>query len=349
MKYLVTILLSIAATIVACEAYHRSKIESKAPPLVGKGSSFVYPLMIHWSSQYVKSDEQGRIEYAPLGSSSGIKALLDNKVDFACTEAPLNESQLSQAKASGDDVLHIPLVLGAVVPIYNLPEVSETLRFSGPVLADIFLGKITMWNDNALQELNPKVAKELPAKPIAVVHRKDGSGTTYVWTEYLAKVSEPWKEKVGFGLEVAWPVGASANGSEGVTDLVKRSPGGITYVELAFAFRRELPFGLVQNQEKEFVKASFDSVGKAAANTLESVPDDMRFSLTNAPGAGSYPICGATWAVVRLHHTAEKKKQLSSFLYWTLEKGQEEADILFYHSLPLPLRQRAEKALAKML
>jgi phosphate ABC transporter phosphate-binding protein len=349
MKTFAAVVLGFVGGVIACGLSGKIKLEPQPDQLTGKGSTFVYPLMIHWSSAYGKGDEGGRIDYSPLGSGSGIKALLDKKVDFACTDAPLSDEQLAKARAAGAEVIHVPLVLGAVVPVYNLSEVSEILRFSGPVLADIYLGKITKWNDKALQELNPKVAQELPDKQIRVAHRKDGSGTTYIWVDYLAKVSAECKQKLGVGTEVPWPTGSAEPGNEGVAEYVKRTPGSIGYVELAYASRRELPFGLVQNREKEFVKAGFDSVGKAATNGLTSVPDDLRFSLTDPPGQGSYPICGATWAVVQGKHTPEKKKLLVNFLYWALDKGQEEADLLFYHRLPPPLRERAEKQLAKML
>jgi phosphate transport system substrate-binding protein len=349
MKALAALAVGFASGVIACGLFSKLKSELHPHQLVGKGSTFVYPLMIHWSSVYWKGDEGGRIDYLPRGSSSGIKAVLDKTVDFACTDAPLSDEQLARAKTSGGEIIHVPLVLGAVVPIYNLPEVSQALRFSGPVLANIYLGKITKWNDKALQELNPKVAQELPDQPIRVVHRKDGSGTTYIWVDYLAKVSAESKQRLGVSTEVPWPVGAAESGNEGVAEYVKRTPASIGYVELAYAFRREIPFGLVQNREKEFVKASFESVGMAATNGLTSVPDDLRFSLTDPPGQGSYPICGATWAVVQRNQTAEKKKQLADFLYWALDKGQDEADALFYHRLPAALRERAEKQLGKLL
>jgi len=348
MRVLAGFILGAIAMMIVYAVHDRGKVESRPFVLTGKGSTFVYPLMIHWSNAYLKSDDGCRIDYFPLGSGSGIKAIIENKVDFACTDAPLSDNQMSQAKGYGG-VLHIPLVLGAVVPAYNLSEVSETLRFSGPVLADIYLGKITKWNDKALQDLNPKIAKELPDKPIQVAYRKDSSGTTFIWVDFLAKVSDESKKKLGVGTDVPWPVGSAAPGNEGVAEYVMRTPGSIGYVELAFAYRRQLSFGLVQNSEKEFIKAGLESVGKAATNSLTTIPEDLRFSLTNAPGKGSYPICGATWAVVHIKQTPDKKTQLTHFLYWALDKGQAEADLLFYHRLPEDLRKRAEKQLSKML
>jgi phosphate transport system substrate-binding protein len=286
------------------------------PPsaLVGKGSTFVYPLMVQWTNAYAKTEQGCKVEYAAVGSGSGIRGIIENSVDFACTDGPLTEKQLAEARAAGGDVVHIPLVLGAVVPAYNLGAVAEPLRFSGPVLADIYLGKIKKWNDRAIKELNPKVADRLPDAEIVVVHRSDGSGTTYIWTDYLAKVSKEWAEKVGVGVEVRWPVGVAEAGNEGVADRVDKTPASIGYVELTYALRRDLAFGLVQNRENEFVRAGPRSIRRAAANGLKDIPEDLRYSLTNAPGKGSYPVCGTTWAIVRVNPPAGKGHQLLDFL-----------------------------------
>jgi phosphate transport system substrate-binding protein len=313
--------------------------------LVGKGSTFVAPLMVLWSNEYQKTEGGCEVDYSPFGSGAGIKAILERKVDFGCTDAPLTDEQIAQARAAGGEVLHVPLVMGAVVPAYNLPGV-EGLRFTGPVLADIFLGKIKRWDDKALKDLNPGAA--LPDRGIQVVHRSDGSGTTYVWADYLSKVSPEWKSGVGVGTEVAWPSGVGEAGNEGVANRVQNTAGSIGYVELSYAVRRELSFGLVQNREREFVKAGPSSVRQAARNALSVIPEDLRFSLTDPPGKGSYPVCGTTWAVVYLRQPADKGRLLSDFLWWALDKGQEKADLLFYLPLPEPLLERAQKQLKRI-
>ena len=320
---------------------------ARQPPaqLKGKGSTFVHPLMVQLASAYQKTENGCRIDYDPFGSGAGVKDLLANEVDFACTDAPLSDDQLAQA---GGGVLHVPLVLGAVVAAYNLAEVSEPLRFSGPVLADIYLGKVTRWNDPALKDLNPDIAARLPDRGIHVVRRSDDSGTTYIWTDYLAKVSPAWREKVGVGTRVEWPVGAAEAGNDGVANAVKRTGGSLGYVELSYAYRKGLPFGLVRNRAGQFVKAGLDSVEAAAAQALTAIPDDLRYSLTDAPGEAAYPISGTTWVVVHSRQPAEKGQQLLNFLYWALGDGQEQADLLFYLRLPAPLRQRALAQLAKV-
>jgi len=309
--------------------------------LHGQGSTFVSPLMRQWGPAYEKSDQGCKIQYEGTGSGGGIKAIIANKVDFACSDAPLTDEQLAKARDSGDALLHIPLVLGAVVPVYNLDGIANPLHFTGAVLADIYLGKIKKWNDKALQDLNPGVS--LPDKDIVVVHRLDPSGTTYVWVDYLAKVSPEWKEKVGVATEVPWPTGIEDAGNDGVGKLVQKTYASIGYVELSYAHRLDLPFGLVQNREKVFVKGGIKSVKAAATNGLGAVPDDLRFSLTDPPGKGSYPICGTTWALVRVHQHGDKGRQLVNFLYWATNEGQEEADVLLYLRLPDSLLDRARK------
>ena len=312
--------------------------------LSGKGSTFVYPLMVQWAAAYAKTENGCRIDYQPSGSGAGIKAVLDRTVDFACTDAPLTDEQIARARAAGGDVVHVPLVLGALVAAYNLPGVEEPLRFSGPVLADIYLGKVKKWNDKALQDLNPNV--KLPDRDIGVVRRRDGSGTTYIWADYLAKVSPEWKKKVGVGTDLDWPVGAAETGNEGVADYVKKTPGSLGYVELSYALRKDLQAGLVQNRDKQFVKAKLDAVAAAATNALKDIPEDLRYSLTDAPGKDSYPICGTTWAVVYTRQRGDRGEQLTHFLFWALGDGQEQAGLLFYLRLPAPLGQRALAQLA---
>jgi len=313
-----------------------------APPLNGAGSTFVSSLMLKWSAEYENTEGGCKINYEEAGSGRGITAILKKKVDFACSDAPLTDEELAKAREGGGELLHIPLVLGAVVPVYNLPEVSEPLRFSGPVLADIYLGRVTKWNDRSLKDLNPKIADQLPERDIAVVHRSDGSGTTYIWLDYFSKVSPEWQQKIGVGTEAKWPTGNAELGNQGVAKRVRQTPGSTGYVELSNVYRFDLQFGLVQNREKEFVKASLQSVTRAADNGLVNIPDDLRFSITDAPGKGSYPISGTTWALVRNQQVHRKAHDLQDFLYWATDLGQEHVDQLFYVRLPEGLINRAK-------
>jgi len=288
--------------------------------------------MVQWASEYERTEGGCKVSYRSLGSDGGVKFILERKVDFGCTDGPMTDEELAKARAGYADIVHVPLVLGAVVPAYNLAEVKDPLRFSGTVLADIFLGKIKRWNDRQLQELNPGV--NLPDKEIRLVHRLDGSGTTYIWSDYLSKVSPEWRKGPGTATELAWPTGAAESGNEGVATYIKQNSGTLGYVELAYAYRLELSFGLVQNREGEFTKASLESVKTAAHNALTIIPSDLRFSITDASGKDSYPICGTTWAVVYRKQTADKGKELVAFLRWVLGEGQENAETFFYAKLP---------------
>jgi phosphate transport system substrate-binding protein len=316
-----------------------------AQSLTGGGSSFVNPVMTRWAAAYHKA-RAVQVDYTATGSGNGIRQMLDRKNDFGCTDAPLSEEQIREAKANGGDVLHIPLVMGGVVPAYNLPEVKEPLNFTGPVLADIYLGKITRWNDSRLKELNPTAA--LPDKEIAVVRRSDGSGTTYIWSDYLAKVSPEWKEKVGVGTDLKWPVGVGAQKNDGVAGQVGRSPGAIGYVELTFALKSNIQFGAVKNKAGEFVRADLASVMKAAAGALTGIPDDLRYSLTDAPGGGAYPICGTTWAVCFTDQPGGKAKTLADFLRWAVHEGQGDVEELQYARLPEGLVKKIEPMLDRI-
>jgi phosphate transport system substrate-binding protein len=316
------------------------------PDLQGAGSTFVNPLMVQWASRYEGTESGCRVGYRSLGSGAGIKLLTERQVDFGCTDGPMTDAQLAGARAAGGEVLHIPLVLGAVVPAYNLPGLGTPLRFTGPVLADIYLGKIKKWNHPALRDLNPGV--ELPELPIRVVHRADGSGTTYIWTDYLTKVSAEWKKAAGTGILVTWPTGTAAQGNEGVADKVQKTRGSIGYVELTYAYQLDLAFGLVQNREKEFVRASLAAVTKAADNALRDIPDDLRYSMTDAPGKGSYPIAGTTWAIVFARQPAVKGGRLVSFLQWATDAGQRQVEDLLYARLPEALAERARAAVEKI-
>lgn len=316
---------------------------SSVKRLSGAGSSFVYPMMTKWTSEYNKA-KGVQVNYNSIGSGGGIRQMTSKTVNFGCTDAPLNEEQLEKAKEVGGEVVHIPLIMGAAVPVYNLPDVKGQLKFSGPVLADIFLGNIKKWNDKALKELNPDAG--LPDKEIVVVHRSDGSGTTYIWADYLAKVSPAWKKKVGVATSLNWPVGIGQKGTEGIAGQVKRSPGSIGYVELIYALQNKIQYGKVKNKEGNFVDASLESVTAAAAASLEDIPDDLRYSLTNAPGKGSYPICGTTWAVAYVNQPADKGALVREFLHWVTHEGQEYTAALHYARLPQSLVERVEKKIA---
>ena len=306
------------------------------------GSTFVYPMMSKWASEYEKA-KGAQVNYQSIGSGGGIQQMTAKTFDFGCTDSPMNEEQLKKCLDNGSEAVHIPLVMGAVVPAYTLEEVKEPLRFSGPVLADIFLGKVKKWNDKALADLNPGVT--LPDKDISVVHRSDGSGTTYIWVDYLAKVSPEWKTKVGVGTSVNWPVGIGQKGNEGIAGQVRRSAGSIGYVELIYAIQTDIPYGVVKNRAGEFVTPSLESVTAAAEGSLENIPDDLRYSITDSPGKGVYPISGTVWAVVYGKLPAAKGKEVVDFLRWVTHEGQAFTKDLHYAPLPEGLVKRLEKKL----
>jgi len=337
--YRIVIAAIVAAVLVpGCEERNGQKLN-------GTGSTFVQPIMSKWAEEYGKA-KRGQIVYEGIGSSAGVQRLSSGVFDFACTDAPLNEAQQAQVTKGGGDFLYIPLVLGAVVPAYNLPGFKEPITFSGPVLADIFLGKIGRWNDKALQELNSGVT--LPDMPIAVVHRSDGSGTTYIWTDYLAKVSPEWKSKAGGGMSVKWPAGTGKAGNFGVADHIKSTSGAVGYVQLDYALRDSIGVGLVKNRAGTAVKADASSVTAAAKSSLAEIPADLRFSLTDAAGTESYPIAGTVWAIVYVKQPAGKGKPLADFLRWATHEGQEVAEGLHYARLPSELVERIDKKLEQI-
>ncbi|HEU4413594.1 MAG TPA: phosphate ABC transporter substrate-binding protein PstS, partial [Candidatus Angelobacter sp.] len=270
-----------------------------------------------------------KINYQSIGSGGGIQQLTAGTVDFGASDGPMTDDQLS--KVSGK-VFHIPTVLGADVPTYNIPGVNSELKFTGQVLADIFLGKITKWNDPALAKDNPGV--KFPDSDIVVVHRSDGSGTTYIFTDFLSKVSPEWKSKVGKGTSVNWPVGLGGKGNEGVSGTVRQTEGSIGYVELIYAISNNMPYGSVKNPAGTFVKASLESV-TAAAGSVKDMPDDFRVSITNAPGKDAYPISSFTWLLVPAEWTdAGKEKAFVDFLNWMVDQGQTMTSALSYAPLP---------------
>jgi phosphate transport system substrate-binding protein len=303
----------------------------------GAGATFPYPIYSKWFDEYTRIDPEVRFNYQSIGSGGGIKQITSRTVDFGATDGPMTDEQLKQAPAP---LLHIPTVLGAVVATYNLPGAPK-LKFTGDVLADVFLGKITKWNDPKITALNPGVS--LPDQPIVVVHRSDGSGTTYIWVDYLSKVSAEWQQKVGKGTSVNWPVGLGGKGNEGVSGQVKGQPGALGYVELAYAVKNNMPVGSIKNANGKFVEPTIASTTAAAAGAARSMPDDFRVSLTNAPGDDAYPVASFTWLLVYKDQTNEAKgRALSKFLWWMSHDGQKFADDLLYAPLPSPVVKQIE-------
>src|SRR5215471_3576581 len=310
----------------------------------GAGATFPYPIYSKWFSEYNKQHSNVEINYQSIGSGGGIQQVTKQTVFFGATDGPMTAEQMQNAPGK---ILHFPTVLGAVVPVYNLPNVSAELKFSGPVLADIFLGKITKWNDPAIAKLNAGVT--LPATDITVAHRADGSGTTYIWVDFLSKLSPEWKTKVGVATSVNWPTGVGGRGNEGVSGLVKQTPGAIGYVELIYALQNKIAYGSVMNMSGESVKATVESVTAAAAEAVKAMPADFRVSITNAPGKGVYPISSFTWML--LYENAKDKAQAKTmvdFMKWALTDGQKYCAELGYAPLPESVVKLEMAALAKI-
>jgi phosphate transport system substrate-binding protein len=310
----------------------------------GAGATFPYPIYSKWFSEYNKLKPNVEINYQSIGSGGGIRQITNGTVFFGATDGPMTQEQLLAAPGR---IMHLPTVLGADVPVYNIPGVDADLKFTGPLLADIFLGKVTKWNDQALTKLNPGV--QLPATDITVVHRSDGSGTTYIWVDYLAKVSPEWKQKVGVATSVNWPTGVGGKGNEGVAGLVRQTPGSIGYVELIYALQSKIRYGSVQNMAGEFVQANVQSVTAAAAAAAANMPKDFRVSITNAPGKGVYPVASFTWLL--LYENPKDKQQARifiDFLKWMLTDGQKFAAELGYAPLPDAVVKMELDTLAKI-
>ncbi|HYE65379.1 MAG TPA: phosphate ABC transporter substrate-binding protein PstS [Pyrinomonadaceae bacterium] len=306
--------------------------------LQGAGATFPNPLYQKWLSEYGKINPNVRIDYQSIGSGGGIKQIKEQTVDFGASDAPMSDEDL---KGAPGEILHIPTVLGAVVITYNLSGVTQPLRFSPDVLADIFLGKIKSWDDPRIKTDNPGV--NLPASTITVVHRSDGSGTTAVFTDYLSKVSPEWKDRVGTGTSPQWPTGIGGKGNEGVTGQVKQTPNTVGYVELAYAVQNNLPVALVKNSSGNFVEPSLDAVTAAAADSVANTPEDLRVSITNASGAQAYPISSYTYILAyRDQKNAAKGKALVDFLWWGIHEGESYAKDLQYAPLPDEIIKRAE-------
>ena len=296
----------------------------------GAGATFPYPLYSKWFNEYAKVDPSVKFNYQSIGSGGGIKQVTAQTVDFGASDKFLTDAEL---KAAPGKIIHIPTVMGAVVVTYNLPGVAKGLKLSSEDVADIFLGKITKWNDPKIANDNPGVT--LPDKPIIVVHRSDGSGTTAIFTDYLSSVSPEWKSKVGMGASVKWPIGLGGKGNEGVAGQVKTTQYTIGYVELAYAFENKLPYATLKNKAGNFVEPSIASTTAAAAAAVKHMPADYRTSLVNQPGKDAYPIVGFTWLLVyEQQKNPVNGKKLVEFLNWSMKKGQKMAGALLYAPLP---------------
>ncbi len=314
---------------------------ARAQNITGAGASFPNPIYSRWFLEYGKLHPGVRINYQPIGSGAGVRQVSQQIVDFGATDGPMTDAQLAHAQVR---LLHIPTVVGAVVPVYNVPGTGAALNFSPDVLADIYLGHITRWNDPRLRRDNPGSA--LPDQPIAVIYRADGSGTTYVFADFLCKVSAEFLKSVGRDTSVSWPVGIGQKGNEGVAGLVRTLPYSLGYVELAYGLENGMAFGNVRNPAGMWVRASAESVESAAQAALPSIPADFRVSITNAPGEGSYPITSFTWLLLpEPARDAAKGRVLEDFVRWMLDSGQQQAAAEMYSPLPKSLAARVRASL----
>jgi phosphate transport system substrate-binding protein len=320
-----------------------------APILINAaGATFPYPVYSKWFDVYHEKNQGIQINYASVGSGAGIAQLTNGTVDFGASDMPMNDDQIKDFQSKrGVSVLHFPTVLGAAVPTYNIPNVNAELNFTQKAIAGIFLGTITRWNDPELVNANKGV--NLPAQDIVVVHRADGSGTTFIWTDFLSKVSPEWKSKVGSKSSVNWPVGLGGKGNEGVAGQVKQTPGAIGYIELIYAVQTHMSYGKVQNADGKFIKADLAGVTAAAAGAAKSMPDDFRVSITNAPGAAAYPISSFTWLLIpsKISDTT-KRDAIKGFLKWMLIDGQNYNEGLAYAKLPKPVIDKEMKAISQI-
>jgi phosphate transport system substrate-binding protein len=306
------------------------------------GATFPYPIYNRWFTEYAQAHPNVHINYQSIGSGGGIKQVSEGTVDFGASDGPMNDQQLADAKVK---VMHIPTVLGSDVPVYNLPGLNKSLNFTGDEIADIYLGKITKWNDPRLVKENP--GANLPDKAILPVYRSDGSGTTYIFTDYLSKVSPEWMNKVGKGTSVKWQSGIGQKGNEGVAGMVRQTPGAFGYVELVYALQNKMEYGSVKNLTGNYIKATTDSVTAAAAGAAKTMPADYRVSITNAPGATAYPISSFTWLLIpKQFADPAKGVAVRDFLGWMLEHGESEASGMGYAPLPVQVQAMVKKTIA---
>ncbi|MGB8011513.1 MAG: phosphate ABC transporter substrate-binding protein PstS [Terriglobales bacterium] len=311
--------------------------------LNGAGATFPYPMYSKWFSDYNKLHPDVQINYQSIGSGGGIRQVLNGTVDFGASDGPMSDEQLAQSKTK---ILHIPTVLGAVVPAYNVPGISGEIKFTPEALAGIFLGKIQNWNDPAIAQANPGV--KFPNQPIVVIYRSDGSGTTFIFTDYLSKVSKDWENTVGKGTSVKWPVGLGGKGNEGVAGQIRQLQGSIGYIELIYAVENKITFGSVKNASGNFMKASLEGVTEAAAS-VKTMPADFRVSITNAPGKNAYPISSFTWLLIPQQAKDPKKgKIIADFLNWMLTDGQKTTGQLSYAPLPANVVDKVKAAVKQI-
>jgi phosphate transport system substrate-binding protein len=311
--------------------------------LNGAGATFPNPIYSKWFNEYHNEHSNIQINYQPIGSGGGIRQVQAGTVDFGATDGPMSDQQIAESKVK---VMHVPTVLGAVVPAYNIPGVAGDVKFTPDVLADIYLGKINKWNDPRITKVNPGV--NFPDQNITVVHRSDGSGTTYIFTDYLSKVSPDWQNATGKGTSVKWPVGIGGKGNEGVAGTVRQLPGSIGYIELIYAVQNKIPYGVVQNSSKNFIKASLQSTTSAAVGV--KMPADFRVSITNPPGKDAYPIASFTWLLIPTNPSdANKGKILKDFLFWMLDKGQTMTEALSYAPLPAEIVAKEKTAITSTI
>jgi phosphate transport system substrate-binding protein len=328
----------LAAAVLVCAAS-----ASFSQKLNGAGATFPYPIYSKWFSEYSAQHPGVEINYQSIGSGGGIRQVTSGVVDFGASDGPMTDEQL---KASKVKIVHIPTVLGAVVPIYNLPGVTTDLKFSPDVLADIYLGKISNWSDARIAKDNPGV--KLPNTDIIVVHRSDGSGTTYIFTDYLSKVSNDWKNSVGKSTAVPWPKGIGGKGNENVAAMVRQMPGAVGYVELIYALQNKIAFGYIKNASGNWVKGSTEGVTEAAAS-VKQMPADYRVSITNAPGANAYPISSFTWLLIPTPpKDSTNGKVIKDFLGWMLDHGQSETSALYYAPLPKSVSEKVRGTISQL-
>jgi phosphate transport system substrate-binding protein len=341
MKNTLRAILAIAAVLVL------AAVVGAEGQLNGAGASFPYPIYSKWFDMYSKM-KNVQINYQSVGSGAGIRQVTAGTVDFGASDGPMNDEQIALfQKDRGGAIYHFPTVVGAVVPTYNIPGVTADLKFTQKALAGIYLGTITKWNDPEIAKANSGV--KLPGDDIVVVHRSDGSGTTYIFTDFLSKASPDWKSKVGVNASVNWPVGLGGKGNEGVSGLIKQTPDSVGYVELIYALQNKLPFGDMQNASGAFVKASLESTTAAAAGAAKDMPADFRVSITNAPGKTAYPICSFTWLLIPAKITdTSKRDTIKDFLHWMLTDGQKLTQELYYAPLPKEIVQQEMKAIGNI-
>ncbi len=330
---------AVLATVLAAAPAFAQKVQ-----INGAGATFPYPIYSKWFSEYNKLHPEVEINYQSIGSGGGIRQLANQTVFFGASDGPMTDQQLAEAPGH---VLHFPTVLGGVVPSYNVAGVTANLKFTGPVLAQIYLGKITKWNDPQITKLNPGVS--LPGADIVPVHRSDGSGTNYIWCDYLSKVYPEFKKRVGVATSVNWPTGVGGKGNEGVSGLVKQTPGAIGYVELIYAIQNKISYGDVQNHDGRFLRASLETVTAAAAGAAGAMPADFRVSITNAPGADAYPISSFTWMLFYENPKDKKRARIMvEFFKWAITDGQKYCSELGYAPLPREVVALETAALKKI-